>query len=115
MRQFSEIIFVATFIQVLLVNVRDSLLETFNELIAFKSNPSDSELDRFDEALVAIRSRHADLVSTVAEAVMEAKFEQEEMNRGADSGRVGNWILRYRGSIIVKWVLLLLNWKINLS
>jgi len=75
--------------QVLLVNVRDSLLETFNELVAFKSNPSDSELDRFDEALVNIRSRHADLVSTVAEAVMEAKFEQEEMNRGADSGIEG--------------------------
>merc|ERR1719419_1985459 len=48
--------------QVLLVNVRDSLLQTFNELVAFESNPTDSDLVRFDETLVNIRARHADLV-----------------------------------------------------
>ena len=72
-----------------MVNVRDSLLETFNELVAFESNPTDSDLVRFDETLVNIRSRHADLVSTVAEAVMEAKFEHEEMSLRSDTGIEG--------------------------
>ena len=72
-----------------MVNVRDSLLQTFNELVAFESNPTDSDLVRFDETLVNIRARHADLVSTVAEAVMEAKFEHEEMNLRSDTGIEG--------------------------
>ena len=57
------------------------MLETFQDFLTFQGTvPSSSELERFDETLMEVRKRHANIVPDMAEAVMSMKFEMEEQN-----------------------------------
>merc|ERR1712096_127781 len=66
--------------------VRDGHLETFQELLSFTNDPSDADLEGFDEALVHIRLRHADTVRQIAKAVMDMKLEMDEQKIEVDKG-----------------------------
>jgi len=67
--------------------IRDQLLETFQDFLTFQGTvPSSSELERFDETLMEVRKRHANIVPDMAEAVMSMKFEMEEQNIEVDAG-----------------------------
>ena len=66
--------------------VRDQYLETFQELLMFPNNPTEADLERFDEVLVNVRMRHANTIPQMAQAVMDMKFEMEDKKLEVDSG-----------------------------
>ena len=66
--------------------VRDDHLQTFQDLIEFPDTPDTADLEMFDEKLSEVRIRHAETVSQMAEAVMNTKFELEDMKQNIDQG-----------------------------
>jgi len=65
--------------------LRDSLLQTFQELIEYPSNnPTSEDLERFEETLSGIRARHADTVARMAGSVMDMKFRMESESQSVE-------------------------------
>ena len=65
--------------------LRDSLLQTFQELIEYPSNkPTSEDLERFEETLTGIRARHADTVARMAGSVMDMKFRMESESQSVE-------------------------------
>ena len=69
--------------------VRNDHFQSFKEIVNLANDSGNSDvLDAFEDILSCMRVRHADTVHEMAEAVMGAKFEMEDVGQSLDTGKI---------------------------
>ena len=69
--------------------VRNDHFQSFKEIVNLTNDSGNLDvLDAFEDILSCMRVRHADTVHEMAEAVMGAKFEMEDVGQSLDTGKI---------------------------